>query len=166
MFTPSDETVMAIGRLVLASAEYEAALASAVSRVVGKAATVLVVGLPVSQQEHALRVLTEQERPEALEELAAILQIAKELGQDRAHVVHGFWMFDVHVADDQVPSDIALRPRRWSSDLRGKKYPVGKLVEVTVKFDDVQRRLDAWSAAHWPQVQVVRAPGAASQAAQ
>jgi len=163
MFTPSNETVMAIGRLVLASAEYEAALASAVSRVVGKAATVLVVGIPVSQQEQALKVLTERERPEAVEDLAAILRVAKELGQDRAHVVHGFWMFDVHVADEQVPSDIALRPKRWTSDLRGKRFPVEKLVEVTRKFGEIQRQLDAWSAAHWPQEQVVRAPGHGSQ---
>ncbi len=68
MFTPSDATVMAIGRLVLASAEYEAALASAVSRAVGPSATVLVVGLPVSQQEQSLKVLTAQERPQAGEE--------------------------------------------------------------------------------------------------
>ncbi len=81
MLSPDDRLVLQVGHLVLAAADFEAGLGTAVWRAAGPRATMLVMGLSMRELQSALRSLTTALQPTARAKLDGILREAEELHQ-------------------------------------------------------------------------------------
>ena len=72
------------------------------------------------------------------------------MNEHRNHVVHGYWFFNITLADEQGRSDVAFRPRRWKTGLQGKRYTTPDLDALTERYRQLTRDLDRWTTEAWP----------------
>ena len=149
--SPTDAVACAVGHLVLAAAGFEGALGSALWRIAGERSGVLLSGLSVNLMKQALRTLTQLNAESHLAALKGLLSEADGLDDDRNNVVHGYWFFNVRLADREGRSDVAFRPRRWKTDLQGKRYTAADLTVLTDRYRRLISAFDEWVAEAWPE---------------
>ncbi len=118
--------------------------------IVGERSGVLVAGLSVSGLKKALRTLTQLHAESHLDALKPLFVEADALNEERNNVVHGYWFFNITLADQEGRSDVALRPRRWRTELQGKRYTVADLNILTDRYRQLTRAIDEWMAEAWP----------------
>ncbi|MGC1213132.1 MAG: hypothetical protein WA890_17925 [Micromonospora sp.] len=158
MYTLSEETYCAVGRVVVGTAYLDDMLAGVVNRLLdSRNGHLLVAGQPYSYLSQAARSLgSEVLEPELRSELFCLLDEARELHETRDLVVHGIWLphkDEVYkLLDDEVLIDrhMALRSRRWKTGLRGQVVTLESITKLATDIEDLADRVGFFLANRLP----------------
>ncbi len=150
----SDKSLREIGRIVVASAELDATLASILNHLVAsRRAAILVGGQPFSWLDQAIREVVAQVWSDDQSTLIGLLGRARALHSQRDLVVHGLWLpvdVEKYLADEDPAEYRTVRARRWSSTYKGEVLTDERLTALADELFLLEATLRKWRDEYLP----------------